>query len=111
MQDGPYLEFTYPGTSKALIQDYKMIETLIEIFYPEMNDLNPNWTSSHNECILEMNVCLAEGQGENRKNTSSSPLILPLVQHTPATTGTGKVLPGITRSLQLMVTSRRWRFP
>jgi hypothetical protein len=108
-QDGPYLEFHYPGTSKAFVKDYAMIKTIIEVFDREANENNPSWRSSCEEHIVDMNVLLAQEQGESRKKKSSGSPSIP-VEHTTATTGLSKVLLGKIHPFQLMVTSRSMRF-
>jgi hypothetical protein len=85
----------------ALVKDYAMIETNFELFDREANEHNPSWRSSCEEHIVDMNVLLLKDRERVERKSSGTPLIIPLVNHTPATTGLGKVLLGKIHPFQL----------
>ncbi len=47
--NGPYLEFLYPATSKALIQNFEMLENFVEAYGEELNDNNIHCRSNNQD--------------------------------------------------------------
>ena len=70
------LQLTYPGVSEAIIKDYKLIETQMEVEIFDSNENNQGFVSNVQERIIVQETVLSRGQAEH--TTKSKILVLPI---------------------------------
>jgi hypothetical protein len=70
------LQLEYPGVSEAIIKDYKLIETQMEVEIFDSNENNQGFVTNVQERIIVQETVLARGRAE--QTTKSKLLILPI---------------------------------
>ena len=70
------LQLEYPGVSEAIIKDYKLIETQMEVEIFDSNENNQGFVSNVQERIIVQETVLARGRAEH--TTKSKLLVLPI---------------------------------
>jgi hypothetical protein len=70
------LQLIYPGVSEAIIKDYKLIETQMEVEIFDSNENNQGFVSNVQERIIVQETVLARGRAEH--TTKSKLLVLPI---------------------------------
>ena len=70
------LQLTYPGVSEAIIKDYKLIETQMEVEIFDSNENNQGFVSNVQERIIVQETVLSRGRAEH--TTKSKILVLPI---------------------------------
>ena len=70
------LQLEYPGVSEAIIKDYKLIETQMEVEIFDSNEKNQGFVTNVQERIIVQETVLARGRAEH--TTKSKLLVLPI---------------------------------
>ncbi len=70
------LQLIYPGVSEAIIKDYKLIKTQMEVEIYDSNENNQGFVNNVQERIIVQETVLARGQTEH--TTKNKLLVLPI---------------------------------
>ena len=67
------LQLEYPGVSEAIIKDYKLIETQMEVEILDSNEENQGFVSNVQERIIVQETVLARGRAEHTEQITRAP--------------------------------------